>query len=172
MIFSIKKALYKEKVDFCITPVGEAFKIFVTSVRGGYYLFNEHKEQIGQLIFNGNDVELCASDSSAIILTRTTDGFEVKNRRFSPDEEKEVEAKDKQRTRPAKFFITGDFYDYFFTVYEKVKKIPDVVARIIPDAADESYYRVRIEGGSNTLKILMIIIAIDRIIQEELDQND
>lgn len=171
MIFTVKKALYKERVDFCITPVGGKFKIFISPIKGGYYLFNEWKEHIGQLIFNPFGAELSAPDTTTLVLSRTADGFEVKNKCFSPEDRSEVIASDKLRNKPAAYFFQGDCKSYNYTVYEKVKKIAEVAARVIPDVTDESSYRFRIEGGSNVLKIIMIIIAIDRIVQEETDNK-
>lgn len=165
MILTIKKALHKQKEDVCLSPIGNEFRIFVSSFRKGFYLYTEDGRQVGQVIFENGAATITAVDSSSMLVYACGGGIAVKKKTYSEEEKRSVQAAETQRIKSTEYFTQGEVKNYNYRIFEQEGKKSMEVAAIIPDISDESNYRVRIAETGNILKLLMVIISIDRLVE-------
>ena len=167
MVFNLKKNLYKSD-DFLIKAVGGDFFFRISMFKKGFYLYNTAGEQVGQILFEKNKAIIVASESSSAVVFINELGkiFIEKNSSFA--DKKFMPDRKLEKIHTQNNFIFGMPQDYKYDIYEKEMgdKTPDIVANIIPNIYNKDYYKVKINGGKNILKLIMIIIAVDKLCKD------
>lgn len=166
MIFRLKKALYKEIEDYIIYPENKAFLIKVAKFKKGFYLYSNAGQQIGQIIFKKSSATITAADSASMSLIRNIDeSFAIVEPNFEEVDKKSITEKQARRKLNSEYMIYGNVDNYNYDIYEKKadQKMPYIVGTVINDIQDKNYYKLKVGGAANILKVIMICIAIDKL---------
>lgn len=165
MIYHIRKNIYKFGEDFVIKPIGGEFLFKVTSIKKGYYLYDKNGLQVGQITFEKGKASIVAPESSAIIVYKNDYSYSIDSKQIDDENPKEQIDKTCFKENKVINMIFGTPNSYKYDIYEKSegKKQPEIVANIIPDVSDNNFYKIRINGGENILKLIMVILAIDKL---------
>lgn len=166
MIFKLKKALFKEINDYMVHSNDDSLKIKVAKLKKGYYLYNTKGVQVGQITFYKGKAIIVAPESASLTIIRNVDNsYAVMDTETADEELKEIKNKQMRKKSFSEYMIYGNAESYNYDIYEKQKNIktPKIVANVINDIYNSSFYKVRILGGSNLLKIIMLCLVIDKL---------
>ncbi|HHU43970.1 MAG: hypothetical protein QM214_01220 [Bacillota bacterium] len=160
MVFRIKKELFKDVDDFVIREGDFYFSVakFIKS----YAIYNKQGAQIAQVEFKELKAKIIIAESGTFTVVRQGDGYSIEKAYI---EKNGVLDKDAKRQNKSVFSIFGKPTKYNYDIYEMspTDKNPKVVANIIDDIDDNKYYKIRITGGSNILKLILISLAIAKL---------
>jgi hypothetical protein len=86
----------------------------------------------------------------------------------SEEEKKKIKDPSKQKKSSLVYMIYGNVAAYNYDIYEKRadQKLPVKAAIVINDIFEQGWYKVKITESVNTLRTLMICLALDRLSRE------
>lgn len=159
MIFRVKKALFREIDDYAISADG--FFVKAAKLLKGYYLYGKDGGQVGQIIFEKAKATVVVAEGASLCVLRGAEGYTVCD--CKPDEDTNLNAG--LHKQSPEYMIYGQTTEYRYDIYEKTSsaKKPLLAASVINDLQSPGYYKVRIIGGSNILKLIMMALAIDKL---------
>lgn len=159
MIFKVKKALYREVEDYAITADG--FFVKAAKLIKGYYLYGRDGGQVGQIIFERGKATVVVAEGASVCVLRGAEGYTVCDCKAEEDTNLNAGL----RKQSPEYMIYGQTTQYRYDIYEKTSssKKPLLAASVINDLQAPGYYKVRILGGSNILKLIMLALAIDKL---------
>ncbi|MFW5780826.1 MAG: hypothetical protein ACOCWI_05185 [Bacillota bacterium] len=160
MILRIKKELYKDENDFVIES-GEFYATVVKFIKS-YAIYNNQDEQICQIEFKELLAKVIVAESAAINIVRRGQSYII-DKAFIDDES--ITNPSTKKENKSKYFIYGKPLEYKYDIYEQTvgAKRPELAATVINDINDNQFYKIRISGGSNMLKLLAISLAIAKL---------
>lgn len=156
MIFNVQKNLYASVEDAIIrSAVGEiVFKI--AKLKKGYYIYNKEAEQLGQILFDKNIARITIAEQGTVALEKTGDTFRI----YTPALSKEEQALKKfQLVDKTEYTLVGDFKTPIYDLYADGKN----VLNVLPDNANQNFFRVRVKDDGNLILLVMIAVAVNKL---------
>jgi hypothetical protein len=169
MVFRIKKELYKTKEDFALKPQDGSFVLRVAAFRKGYYVYNASGAQTAQIVFGKERATVSVADGASMTVIKNYDNtFAVIDTMPSEEEKKKIKDPSKQKKSSLVYMIYGNVAAYNYDIYEKRadQKLPVKATIVINDIFEQGWYKVKITESVNTLRTLMICLALDRLSRE------
>lgn len=160
-IFNAKKN-FKLNRDTELKALGGDMDLNVLALKDGFYISSEGK-QVGQIALKDDKAIVTVANADSLVVKKVGSNYVVENKMLTPEEKNDIAYKDKGRYRPSTYIIHGNVKGYNYIIFEKSGKLPETAVQVIPDYAEEEYFRFRIVGGTNVLKLVLIIISLDSL---------
>lgn len=160
MILTLPKKFNYAVADIFVPEDNPLFKI--TLIVGGILLYNISGVLIAQIFVKDNVATAAVADGASLKIEKNIDGYQISQITLPSAEKNKITRPASERVLKSEYILFGKpnlgRYQLFEKKPQQIK--PLVAATVITAPLSENYLKIKIEEGSNILRLLSIILSI------------
>lgn len=160
MIITLPNNFKAAVFDINIPESEPMFKL--TLVKGGVLFYNTSGVLIGQVFYEGNAATAVIADGASIRVERSDNNYIIAPPSAKNADKKNLQRPESERILLSEFSIFGRPSQHNYQLFEKKTGTtkPSIIATIIPVPLEDKI-RIKVDDGSNLLRIISLVVAIN-----------